>query len=498
MTNQERRGELRERWARLRFAVVAPLMASPPRKGELQREIERLAKKSWKHPETGAPIIFAASTLERWYHKAKRAIDPVGELATRVRKDAGQTRRFSAELQSALTVQYGQHPSWSYKLHHDNLAAQWKQQSELGSVPSVSTVRRFMKSQGLVRVPRRKRSATAGAARAEKRFVELEVRSFEVEYVHGLWHLDFHQCSRRVLDERGRWHKPHLLGVLDERSRLCCHVQWYLGEDARSLVHGLSQALQKRALPRAIMWDNGAAMRSAEVLEGMRDLGIDPQPTLSYSPYQNGKQECFWVVVEGRLMAMLEGEKELSLELLNEATLTWVEADYNRNHHKAIGTTPLSRYLAGPDVGRECPPALALRHAFRRVTSRRQRRSDGTVSIESERFEVPSRFSHFDTIHVRYATWDLSLVEMIDPRTRAPLARLLPTDLAANADGRRRKRERELVPPSPHITAAEPCGMAPLLSQMIEERRASGLPPAYLPESGRTRAGGESEAEDPS
>ena len=479
--NDEKRGEFREHWARLRFAVVAPLMASPPRRGELRREIETLTRKPWKHPKSGAPIYFSASTIERWYLKARKASDPVGELAARVRKDAGEKKSFTSELIDALVAQYREHASWSYKLHHDNLVAQAKERAELGKVPSVSTVRRFMKSQGLVRVPRRKRRDTEGAARAEKRFLELEVRSFEVEYVHGLWHLDFHQGSRRVLDERGRWCKPHLLGILDDRSRLACHVQWYMAESARALVHGLAQAFQKRGLPRAIMWDNGAAMRSAEVLEGLRDLGVDPQPTLSYSPYQNGKQECFWVVVEGRLMAMLEGESELSLELLNEATSTWIEADYNRSHHKAIGTTPLSRYLAGPEVGRECPSSLALRRAFRRVTSRRQRRSDGTIAVESERFEVPSRFSHLDTVTVRYAIWDLSLVEMIDPRTRAPLARLLPVDLARNADGRRRKRERELVSPSPHVTAAEPSGMAPLLRQMIEERRASGLPPAYLP-----------------
>ena len=39
--------------------------------------------------------------------------------------------------------------------------------------------------------------------------------------------------------------------------------------------------------------------------------------------YQNAKQESFWGRVEGRLMAMLEGEQTLTLELLNEATQAW-------------------------------------------------------------------------------------------------------------------------------------------------------------------------------
>ena len=30
--------------------------------------------------------------------------------------------------------------------------------------------------------------------------------------------------------------RPQLLGILDDRSRLCCHLQWYLAETAEDLV----------------------------------------------------------------------------------------------------------------------------------------------------------------------------------------------------------------------------------------------------------------------
>jgi transposase InsO family protein len=80
-----------------------------------------------------------------------------------------------------------------------------------------------------------------------------------------------------------------------------------LSESAENIVHGLSQAMQKRGLPRAAMSDNGAAMTAIEITEGLARLGILHQTTLPYSPYQNGKQEVLWASVEGRLMAMLEG-----------------------------------------------------------------------------------------------------------------------------------------------------------------------------------------------
>src|SRR5690606_37412112 len=101
-----------------------------------------------------------------------------------------------------------------------------------------------------------------------------EMRSFEVEHVHGLWHLDFHDGSRKVLTADGEYKTPQLLGVLDDRSRICCHLQWYLEETAEALIHGLCQAFQKRGLPRSLLTDNGAAMQAAETIEGLERLSI--------------------------------------------------------------------------------------------------------------------------------------------------------------------------------------------------------------------------------
>jgi putative transposase len=266
-----------------------------------------------------------------------------------------------------------------------------------------------------------------------------------------------------------------LLGVLDDRSRLTCHLQWYLQETAESLVHGLSQAIQKRALPRALMTDNGSAMVAEEVRQGLHDLGILHETTLPYSPYQNAKQETFWATVEGRLMAMLEGCEELALELLNEATQAWVELEYHRRLHTELGCSPLARYLAGPEVGRESPSSEELRRAFRAEATRTQRRSDGTLSLEGRRFETPSRYRHLERVQVRYARWDLRSVDLVDPHTQVILCALHPLDKSANASGERRRLE-----PLGAESAAQPPAIAPLLKKLMAEYVATGLPPAYL------------------
>merc|ERR1712110_368998 len=141
------------------------------------------------------------------------------------------------------------------------------------------------------------------------------------------------------------------------------------------------------------------------------------EPTLPYSPYQNAKQEVFWAQVEGRLMAMLENEPEISLALLNKATLAWVEFEYHKKEHSEIGSTPLNYYLKGPDVSRPCPESKILRQAFCIQVKRKQRHSDGTFSLDGIRIEVPSQYRHLDVLHIRYARWDLSYIAMIDPQT---------------------------------------------------------------------------------
>ncbi len=285
----------RDRWARLRFAIVGPLLAGPPPRGQLGAALRALAAQTWRHPVTADAVGFGVSTIERWYYAARHEQrDPVGALRRQRRRDAGHHWAISPKLREVLHAQHRAHQSWSYRLHTDNLAVLVAEDTALGGMPSYNTVRRYMVTHGLVPQPAPPPPATPGAAQALRRREQLEVRSFEAEYVHGLWHLDFHQGSRKVLTTAGAWLTPHLLGVLDDRSRLVCHLQWYAGETAETLVHGLAQAIQKRGLPRALLTDNGAAMLAAEVRQGLERLGIVHETTLPYSPYQNAKLEVFW------------------------------------------------------------------------------------------------------------------------------------------------------------------------------------------------------------
>jgi hypothetical protein len=132
-------------------------------------------------------------------------------------------------------------------------------------------------------------------------------------------------------------------------------------------------------------------------------------------------------------------------------------------------------------VGRECPDSATLQRAFCATVSRRQRRSDGTISLAGKRFEIPNRYRHLERPQVRYARWDLRLVELLDPHTQVALCPLYPVDKTANASGQRRVLDAVDLP-SPATVPPGDSELPPLLRKLLADYAATGRPPAYLPQ----------------
>jgi hypothetical protein len=113
-------------------------------------------------------------------------------------------------------------------------------------------------------------------------------------------------------------------------------------------------------------------------------------------------------------------------------------------------------------------------------TTRRQRTSDGTITVRGVRYEMPSAYRTLMGPTVRVARWDLSSVDLVDPRRGTHLTTLYPVDRERNAE-RRRRAIADATPALLPEPAPAPAGIAPLLRQLLADHAATGLPPAYLP-----------------
>jgi putative transposase len=273
---------------------------------------------------------------------------------------------------------------------------------------------------------------------------------------------------------------PKLFCVLDDHCRVVGHIQWYYHETAETFIHGLSQALLKWGLPYSLMTDNGPAMIAVETEQGLADLSITHALTLPYTPEMNAKQESFWNRLETHLCAMLENQPQLTLDVLNRATHAWLQFDYHVTKHDELGISPLDCMERGTSVLRPRPEPDVLERLFTAVVDRSQRRSDGTVSYENVRYEVPSFYRHQRRLTLRARRWDKSWVYLYDRANATFLERIYPVDKQANADGRRRllPAAEPSVTSQPSDSPREP--IAPKLQKHLSAMDAQGLPPPFI------------------
>ena len=410
--------------AEFRYSILGEILARPPDKGELATRLREIANKEWIPPGTAYPESYCVRTLERWYAKVrKNPTDPVTALLPSRRSDLGIRHAIRKEHMIWLRQNTKDYPRWPVKLRSDNLAAV----PHLQPTPSYSTVLRWFHSIGIYS------TGIRGVQRKKSR----ETLSFESAFPGELWHMDMHKGSRKVLLPNGEYVQPICIAYLDDHSRLCCHCQWVLGEDTDVLTHITRQAFLKHGMPHKIQSDNGAAMISDEFETGLRRLGIQHERIIPKAAFQNGKIESFWNPLEGRLVNMLARVEPLTLDVLNQYTQPWVTFDYNHGIHSETGQKPIDRYMIEKNVARKSLDYGQIGKMFRRVVSRVQRMSDGTLNLENVLFQVPRAFRHIRNLSIAYSKWDLSTAALVDPETEVEIAPLFPVDKNRNAEGKR-------------------------------------------------------------
>ena len=63
-----------------RLKIIGGLLASPPEKGDLKKQLTLLSEKPWFHPLSGELVHYSIPTLERWYYKSKSKMKGVNRI----------------------------------------------------------------------------------------------------------------------------------------------------------------------------------------------------------------------------------------------------------------------------------------------------------------------------------------------------------------------------------------------------------------------------------
>lgn len=412
--------------ALFRHRVINQLLGRHFERGELSSALYELSQQRWiNHRER--TITVSLSTVTRWYYAAKKSHSKTEALKRKVREPLNQALAVTPQMATVLQELRRKNPNWSTRLLYDNFAVLFSKR------PSYSTVLRFVKANSLEK---------------QKLGPKHQPRSWAARRPNEIWHFDFHHLSReiRLIDSAGKYVKAYLVAFFDNYSRYCLHAQWYYSESAESLVHALSQALLKHRLPRVVYTDNGSAMISGEVKQGLLRLGIELKHTQVKSPYMNGACERPWQRFDNRLIEMLKTEPQMDLQTLNKITAVWVHEDYNHKPHRGLeGALPIAKYNHSDRYVSEVSfDTDTLVKYFTAKLTRCVRSTDGTVVIDGIRYEIPSQHSRMKELELCRASWNRQFMFITNPKTRLPEVKIYPVDRVANAS--KPRVEKQFLP----------------------------------------------------
>jgi putative transposase len=253
---------------------------------------------------------------------------------------------------------------------------------------------------------------------------------------------------------------------MDDASRLVAHSAFALDEGALSIEGVLQQAVLKRGLPKRLVVDNGAAYRAHTLQAVCARLGIHLIHCRPYAPEGKGKLERWHRTVRDQFLSEIDFTQGVTIEDANARLWAWLEAIYHRQPHGGLDDdlTPLARYQRDlPRIRTLGPQASQIETLFYHRIERLVRR-DGTVSYQSQRFEVPYALAG-RTVRLVVDPHRGRVVGVEDAEGRS-LGAATPLDALANLD---RPRARA-VPTDPDAPSALPPGAGPSLVDLAVER----------------------------
>lgn len=372
-----------------RFAVIAPLVTRSLAAAEAAVVRRNILESSHLFPGERTRRI-TERTLRRWvaaYEKAlpKGTITALNALYPQFRSDKGVPRIFDPQvIEEAIALR----KELATRSTEDLL-------KHLENAPKAPTLAYHLRRRGVTR------AILKAQSRAYPRY--------EAPAPNITWQSD-------VLDgfylpdptDPSRFKEVHLMGFLDDHSRLIPHGEWYFKESLPCLLDCFKKAVLKRGIPAVLYWDNGPIYKSGQIKRIAARLGSKIVFSTAYSPEGKGKIERFWKTTAGSFLKEAAHAELKTLEELNLAFWAWLD-QYNRKKHGSTNMPPLERWEKGKDVVRYPHPADV--HDLFLWEETRLVKKTGTLSLSGNEYRVSEGLIGLK-VQVRFDPLDLDTIKV--------------------------------------------------------------------------------------
>lgn len=359
----------RQQIADFRYSVVAELCNPYLTEAKRKQLIQEKSSRQYSIPGSSRTSI-SVETIRNWMTCYKQ----YGRegLLPKLREDRGRPRAFSDAEAAAIIAKLEAHPEWTARTAIREL----EKNGEIRNNISSSALSRFLKANNM----RREERLFQQQDKDQRRFAfEAPLECVQSDAMHAF----------PVPYAKGKKRKAILLAFLDDHTRRILYARFLFNEKAIHFEDGVRHILKAYGRIGRLYTDNGATFVSKQTKRILDTLGVYLIHSRPYKPQGRGKIERFFRTVRQSFLRPLDKESIKSLEQLNHLFATWLENEYHRMPHSALGCTPLEAWLANTVSIKHMDPHIDIDETFYHVEYRKVHK-DSIISVNGTAFEAPS------------------------------------------------------------------------------------------------------------
>ncbi|MEJ2248598.1 MAG: DDE-type integrase/transposase/recombinase, partial [Candidatus Lokiarchaeota archaeon] len=251
-------------------------------------------------------------------------------------------------------------------------------------VPSVSTIRKYIKTQGLTTIHRER-------SRGYKRF--------QREKPNDLWQIDI-----AGVQTVGHLGELYLIAVIDDCSRFVVAGQYFTDQKGLNVIKVLRNAILGYGRPNQILADNGTQFRNligelgTKYTRLLESMDIEPIFAAPNHPETKGKLERWFNTIKTMFLPearhYIQQHPECSLMEFNQSLLKWIQWYNTKKSHRGLpnkGPPGKIYFQKEKRIFRPLKANINWNRWLHELAERKVSKYN-EISYKSQKFKVPSGY----------------------------------------------------------------------------------------------------------